>query len=213
MTASPLSYGPFISLNQAKAQGIKLYSTGEPCRHGHTGARRVSSRACCECERIKALERRNQNPEAWNARARQWKQANKAKVSAYNKTYGLNHRDEINTRIRDQYASDPNYTVAMRLRARLYEMVTKAGAAKTGKFRELVDVSREQLLAHLESQFAPGMSWENMGQWHIDHIRPCASFDLTDPAQQRECFHYSNLQPLWAEDNWQKSDKWEPVAA
>ena len=43
---------------------------------------------------------------------------------------------------------------------------------------------------------------------YLDHIRPCASFDLTDEAQQRECFHYTNLQPLWATDNMQKSDKW-----
>ena len=54
------------------------------------------------------------------------------------------------------------------------------------------------------------MSWENMGEWHLDHIRPCASFDLTDPDQQRQCFHYSNLQPLWASDNLSKRHSWEP---
>jgi hypothetical protein len=53
------------------------------------------------------------------------------------------------------------------------------------------------------------MSWGNYGLhgWHVDHIIPCASFDLTDPEQQRQCFHYTNLQPLWAEDNLRKSDK------
>ena len=55
------------------------------------------------------------------------------------------------------------------------------------------------------------VSWGNssLEGWHIDHIRPCASFDLTDPEQQKQCFHYTNLQPLWAEDNLRKSDKWE----
>ena len=55
------------------------------------------------------------------------------------------------------------------------------------------------------------MSWDNYGihGWHIDHIRPCASFDLTDPEQQRQCFHYPNLQPLWAFDNLSKNDGWE----
>jgi hypothetical protein len=59
------------------------------------------------------------------------------------------------------------------------------------------------------------MTWENHGRygWHIDHIRPCASFDLADPEQQRKCFHYTNLQPLWASENMRKGDKWEPVAA
>ena len=59
----------------------------------------------------------------------------------------------------------------------------------------------------IESQFVDGMSWDNHGEWHIDHIRPCASFDLTDPEQQKECFNYKNLQPLWAKDNLSKGDR------
>lgn len=66
-----------------------------------------------------------------------------------------------------------------------------------------------ELRIHLESKFKPGMSWKNYGPvWHIDHIKPCAKFDLTDPAQQRECFHWTNLQPLFALENLQKSDKY-----
>ena len=73
----------------------------------------------------------------------------------------------------------------------------------------------DELVAHLEKQFTPGMTWDNWAYrgWHIDHIRPCASFDLADPEQQRECFHYTNLQPLWAVDNMRKSDNWESMAA
>jgi len=48
------------------------------------------------------------------------------------------------------------------------------------------------------------MTWDNYGEWHIDHETPCAAFDLTDPVQQSNCFHYSNLQPLWAEENRRK---------
>ena len=68
-----------------------------------------------------------------------------------------------------------------------------------------------ELKAYLELQFTDGMTWENRGNWHIDHIRPCASFDLTDPEQQKQCFHYTNLQPLWAADNLAKSDSWDPT--
>ena len=59
---------------------------------------------------------------------------------------------------------------------------------------------------HLESLFKLGMTWGNYGWdgWHIDHIKPCAEFDLTDPAQQRICFHYTNLQPLWKDENFEK---------
>ena len=59
-------------------------------------------------------------------------------------------------------------------------------------------------MKHIEKQFKPGMSWAKMSEIHIDHIKPCVSFDLTDPEQQRKCFHFSNLQPLWAIDNLKK---------
>jgi hypothetical protein len=53
------------------------------------------------------------------------------------------------------------------------------------------------------------MSWNNHGQWHIDHVRPCSSFNLLNPEEQQQCFHYTNLQPLWAADNLSKSDTYE----
>ena len=53
------------------------------------------------------------------------------------------------------------------------------------------------------------MSWDNYGDWHIDHIRPCCSFDLSKIEEQEKCFHYSNLQPLWAEENMTKGGKYD----
>ena len=69
--------------------------------------------------------------------------------------------------------------------------------------------SIEELKIHLEKQFRDGMSWNNYGMygWHIDHIKPCSAFDLTDLEQQKICFHYSNLQPLWAKENLSKGKK------
>ena len=65
-----------------------------------------------------------------------------------------------------------------------------------------------KLKQYLEPQFKPEMNWNNHGEiWEIDHIKPCSSFDLTDTEQQKQCFHYTNLQPLWAEDNLRKGDK------
>lgn len=62
---------------------------------------------------------------------------------------------------------------------------------------------------YLESKFEPGMSWSNYGHkgWHIDHIMPCAIFDMANPEHVRRCFHFSNLQPLWACDNLKKGSK------
>lgn len=57
---------------------------------------------------------------------------------------------------------------------------------------------------YLQLKFTNGMTWENYGKWHVDHIKPCAAFDLSKQKEQKECFHYTNLQPLWAQDNLKK---------
>jgi hypothetical protein len=71
----------------------------------------------------------------------------------------------------------------------------------------LLGCTLEFLKGYLEAQFVEGMTWDNYGEWHIDHIIPCADFDLSNPVAQETCFHYSNLQPLWAEDNLKKGNK------
>lgn len=99
------------------------------------------------------------------------------------------------------------------LTGRVYMALRKHGARKVFSTEELIGCSREELRLWIESQFQPGMNWQNhgragKGKWHIDHIRPCVSFDLTNPDQQRECFHWSNLRPLWSIQNCRKNDRW-----
>ena len=95
-----------------------------------------------------------------------------------------------------------------RLRTNLYLRVNRLlkGLCKSARTMALIGCTHEHLRAHISSQFKNGMSWENYGRagWHVDHIKPCASFDLSDPDQQKLCFHFSNLQPLWAVDNLSK---------
>jgi hypothetical protein len=99
--------------------------------------------------------------------------------------------------------------IASNLRARVAQALKWSGVKKSAKTFELIGCTVPELRAHLETQFLPGMTWDNWTRdgWHVDHIRPCASFDLTDPEQQRACFHYTNLQPLWWEDNLRKGAK------
>jgi len=86
-------------------------------------------------------------------------------------------------------------------------MVLK-GNKKHDSSMNLLGCSPDFFKKHIESNFTEGMTWENYGVkgWHIDHILPCASYDLSSLEQQKMCFHYSNLQPLWWYDNIKKSD-------
>lgn len=106
-----------------------------------------------------------------------------------------------------RYKTNLNYRISWHLRARIRVVLKKN--KKIDTTIHLIGCSVGELRKHLESQFQGGMLWENYGRygWHIDHIRPCASFDLSDPEQQKACFHYTNLQPLWAFDNLSKGAK------
>jgi len=105
---------------------------------------------------------------------------------------------------------DPEFRILVSLRSRArYAVKAKGDGKKAFKTKELLGCSVPYLRKHLEAQFKEGMSWDNYGDWHIDHIKPCAAFNLTCEKQQKECFNYKNLQPLWAEENMRKRAHYE----
>lgn len=105
--------------------------------------------------------------------------------------------------------TDINFRITGVLRSRLRKALVHGTKSKTTL--ELLGCSLDCLREHLEAQFQPGMSWENYGRrgWHIDHIKPISKFDLTDPAQLSEVNNYTNLQPLWWQDNLAKYNKFQ----
>lgn len=105
-------------------------------------------------------------------------------------------------------ATNPQWRAFQNVRSRVKAILKKY--VRRDRTAALVGCSPRELEAHLAKQFKPGMTWDNYGRdtWHIDHIRPCSSFDLTKRSEQRKCFHYTNLQPLWAKENLIKSDKY-----
>lgn len=124
------------------------------------------------------------------AAARAWRRANKKRKMAENIQFKLSER----------------------LRSRLYCALRRQlnGAKNRGRGGSAVrdlGCDLEFLMSHLEDKFQPGMSWDNYGDWHIDHIKPLVSFDLTDSEQCRSACNFSNLQPLWATDNIKKGSK------
>ncbi len=153
------------------------------------------------------------NREAVSLRRKKHYHKNKVKLNAENREYYSKNKarllaDQIR-RDHARYHSEPLYKLKIVLRKRIQSAIKWSGVRKSEKTVSLVGCDIPFLKSHLESLFSPGMTWENHGNkgWHIDHIRPCASFNLSDVAEQRKCFHYTNLQPLWALDNMSKGSK------
>jgi len=123
------------------------------------------------------------------------------------KLYRIKYRKHSTDYVR-KYRTNINHKIADYLRNRIW--VTLKGKYKSARTLELLGCSIKQLRKHLEHHFQVGMSWNNYGfyGWHIDHIKPCASFNLSKPEEQHKCFHYTNLQPLWAVENWSKHCKY-----
>lgn len=136
----------------------------------------------------------DQNKEKVETRRKEYRKENQPKITESKRKQSLERRKR-----------DPLYRVTINLRARL--RLALNGKNKSKKTLELLGCSVEYLRNHLESKFTEGMTWENYGKWHIDHIKPCSSFDLLLAENQSLCFHYSNLQPLWAIDNLKKYNK------
>jgi hypothetical protein len=160
----------------------------------------------------KNKEKERQTNEAWKKDNKETYKEIKRKADAVyriNNTeklrqYHKENRHNTNKRIKERYHSDEDTAMRMRLRASLTQALRLADVKKTITTFELIGIPIQEFKKYIEGKFLPGMSWGNRKEWHIDHHRPCASFDLTKIEQQRVCFHYTNLRPLWREDNQKK---------
>jgi len=132
---------------------------------------------------------------------------NKIKIIKNNKKYRQLHKNKFRkwfaTYMQKRRKTDINFKLKSYLRTRIWRAL-KGRVKKSNTTINLVGCSINHLKNHIEKKFKKGMSWSNYGKWHVDHIRPCVSFDFRKPEEQRECFNYTNLQPLWAKDNLKK---------
>ncbi len=149
------------------------------------------------------------NKDKIKEQVKQYKLQNGDVIRGKNKKYRLQNIKKINTYHREyrkiRRKNDLGFKLRHYLSTRIWFAIKQS--KKTIKTMDLVGCSLDYLKDYLECQFDDEMSWTNYGAWHIDHIIPCASFDLTNEEEQRKCFHYSNLQPLWASDNFSKGAK------
>lgn len=172
------------------------------------------------------------NPAPTREKVKAWRLANLDKKRQIDKKYRNTNRKKVAKRYaawhKNKLKTDLNYRIGHKLRTSLRGVLKRCGGTKFCKTAEYFGCSLKFLKFYIESLFLPGMSWDNYGpgylikdgkpvynnrgetiklkHWCIDHVIPCASFDFTDIEQQKKCFHYSNLRPLWTEDNLGKSD-------
>lgn len=149
-------------------------------------------------------------------KTKKYRDKNKQKINATKrKRYHSNidkYRSIASKYQKAKWKTDFSFRILHALRNRLRKVVKSQNAKKCDHTIVLLGCSKTFLKRYIESKFEKGMSWSNYGrlydQWQIDHIRPCSSFKLIDPKEQRKCFHYTNLRPLWNKDNWSKNSKY-----
>uniref|UniRef100_A0A6C0C381 HNH endonuclease n=1 Tax=viral metagenome TaxID=1070528 RepID=A0A6C0C381_9ZZZZ len=173
---------------------------------------------CKPCMKKENKVNYKKHKESWDKRTKEYNKTDKNKK--YRREWATNkyntnpeHRQKCIDRVvaneRKKLDTDPTYKLIHNMRGRLRKAV-KGYGDKYDTTMNLVGCNSTKLREYLEAKFTEGMTWENYGQgWHVDHIKPCCSFDLTSEEEQKKCFHYSNLQPLWAEDNLKKGGSYQ----
>ena len=155
-------------------------------------------------------------------RKKEYHEKHKEKLNKQSKEYNENHRKERNEYKKKKYNKDPIYRLKALIRGRTLKALKAQNASKNQRTMEYVNCSVADLYNHIESQFGnSGMNWDNSGNncygnwycgrgWEIDHRRPCESFDLNDEEQKYMCFHWTNLQPMWGQENNEKYNDYDP---
>lgn len=178
---------------------------GQPSKHRilHEINDGITGKKCCTCKIWRPLTEYNFSKSHWDNLRNdckvclvEWRKENRKKLNEKHLIYEKNRK-----------LTDPQFKLIKTLRSRLASVIKRQNISKSNSTIDLLGCSVSFLKEYLESKFKEGMTWENHGEWHIDHIRPCASFNLLDEEEKKKCFHYTNLQPLWAYENLSKGCK------
>ena len=139
------------------------------------------------------------NEESIKIKRKEYREKNKEIISIRNKIYINTHKSQIKENRKNRIRSDYE-KISDRIRSRIRMALKSVNLNKCISSSESLGCSIQFFREYLESKFTKGMTWETWGLygWHLDHIIPISSFDLSDPEQQKQCFHYTNTQPLWA---------------
>lgn len=146
------------------------------------------------------------------AKRKEWTLANPEHVSELNRRSKRKSKRRILAYQKRRYHTDPNFRISRLMRCGIWRMA-KFGWKKRTKCAEYIGCTFPELRAYIEQQFKPGMNWENHGRWEIDHKTPLSWFNLTDEDQVKKAWNYTNLQPLWRNENRTKQNRYAELIA
>jgi hypothetical protein len=176
---------------------------------GPSGRRNIGGRAIAQ----KRYESKSNNKEKRKLFYKEWSKENKELIKENHTKWREENREHVNKYAREyearRCANDPKYKLSKRTRTAVYTCLKEANVAKYRKTFELLGYTIDELMKHLEALFTTGMTWDNYGEWHVDHKIPMSSFlfESTEDLEFKECWKLSNLQPLWGPDNLSKGTK------
>lgn len=194
------------TLRQAQNNGWEYYLTGEECVNGHIDAKQTNRRQCLQCRKNESMTEeshqrakqwRLNNPERYKQSMEDYYQDNAEKIRARSKQWAQDNLERVRDRQRATRAT-PEGRLIHNLRNRVNKIMNRIEVVKDSTTMKLLGCDAQTVKSFLEEQFTTGMNWDNYGDWNVDHKRPCASFDLSNPEEQKKAFHYTNLQPLWS---------------
>lgn len=175
------------------------------CRECHRKANAESRAVHLEASRAASLRWQKNNPQKAKAKKKRWMEANPGRQNVLAGKWRRNNKDKL-AEARARKSLCPNYRIMRSMSQRIRGFLSGKGGRQT---QSLVGYTGQELRQHLERQFLDGMSWDNYGDWHIDHILPLSSFraESVGDAHVRRAWALSNLRPMWARENIQKGDK------
>lgn len=180
----------YISKAEAIEFSLPRYFEGAECKRGHISERTTANNNCLMCQ----AERREQADS--KKKKSEYYKRNKVELMKKNIEYQ-----------RVRYANDEGFKVATAARNMLKRVLRVAKKEKHGGSYEILGYSRDELMENIRGKFLDGMSWDNYGEWHIDHIKPVSLFIKEGETRPEVINSLENLQPLWKEDNLAKSNK------
>lgn len=160
---------------------------------------------CKVCSREKANKYRDENLEKVKLRETEYRKRNRQKAVERTRKWREKNRAKRNKVDKDKYHNSPQRKMAVSIRNRINKFIKR----KSNSSSNLIGCTIEYYINYIEKMFTDGMSWDNYGEWHIDHIKPLSKFNLSNEEEVLKAFNYKNTQPLWSCDNLKKSDKYE----